>query len=72
VAYGKSLRLSVSRARLLKLTKNQIVDLVAEASHDAAIAWLDGAYGEWRREGMVVKAAGFVQRGRRGFVQARE
>ena len=54
--------------RLLKLTKTQIVDLVDAASQDAAIAWWTEHTGSGG-EGMVVKPLGFVQRGRRGFVQ---
>jgi protein phosphatase len=54
--------------RLLKLTKTQTVDLVDAASQDAAIAWWTEHTGSGG-EGMVVKPLGFVQRGRRGFVQ---
>ncbi len=54
--------------RLLKSTKTQTVDLVDAASQDAAIAWWTEHTGNGG-EGMVVKPLGFVQRGRRGFVQ---
>jgi protein phosphatase len=60
--------LCAAEPRLLKLTKNQTVDLVNAASQDAAIAWWAEHTGSGG-EGMVVKPLGFVQRGRRGIVQ---
>jgi PNKP (polynucleotide 5'-kinase/3'-phosphatase) family adenylyltransferase-like protein len=60
--------LCAAEPRLLTLTKNKTVDLVDTASQDAAIAWWTEHTGSGG-EGMVVKPLGFVQRGRRGFVQ---
>lgn len=60
--------LCAAEPRLLKLTKNQTVDLVHAASQDAAIAWWTEHTGNGG-EGMVVKPLGFAERGRRGLVQ---
>lgn len=61
--------LCAAEPQLLKLTKNQTVDLVNAASQEAAIAWWAEHTGSGG-EGMVVKPLRFVQRGRRGCVQA--
>jgi protein phosphatase len=60
--------LCAAEPRLLRETKSHKVDLVDSASQDGAIQWWT-EHTERGGEGMVVKPFGFIQRGRRGFVQ---
>lgn len=60
--------LCAAEPRLLVPTKNRVVDLTDTQSQNDAIAWWT-EHTERGGEGMVVKPMGFIQRGRRGFVQ---